>query len=98
MNNIKIALVIDEKDNVATLLEGSKAGEKVQLKGLTCEKSIICNQDIPSGHKIAIKNIKLGESVIKYGEIIGRATKEIKIGDYVHIHNIDSIRGKMEVQ
>lgn len=46
--------------------------------------------DIPAGHKTAIKDIKAGEPVIKYGEVIGRATKDIKEGEWVHSHNLKS--------
>lgn len=46
--------------------------------------------DIPAGHKIAVKDIKEGEPVIKYGEVIGRATKDIKAGEWVHSHNLKS--------
>lgn len=46
--------------------------------------------EIPAGHKYAIKEIKQGEYVIKYGEIIGRATCDIKVGDWVHTHNVKS--------
>ena len=46
--------------------------------------------NIPAGHKFAIKDIKVGEYVIKYGEIIGRATADIKKGEWVHTHNVKS--------
>lgn len=46
--------------------------------------------DIPAGHKIALQDIEQGEFVIKYGEIIGRATIPIKQGEWVHTHNIKS--------
>ena len=46
--------------------------------------------DIPAGHKIALQDIQKGEFVIKYGEIIGRATDTIKKGEWVHTHNIKS--------
>lgn len=46
--------------------------------------------EIPAGHKYALKDIKKGEAVIKYGEIIGRATADIKAGEWVHTHNVKS--------
>ena len=46
--------------------------------------------NIPAGHKFALKDIKNGEYVIKYGEIIGRATQDIKEGEWVHTHNVKS--------
>ena len=48
-----------------------------------------CGQ-IPAGHKYALRDIKKGETVIKYGQIIGRATADIKSGDWVHTHNVKS--------
>ncbi len=48
------------------------------------------NEKIPAGHKYALKNIQEGEYVIKYGEIIGRATQNIAEGDWVHTHNVKS--------
>ncbi len=46
--------------------------------------------EIPAGHKFALRDIPKGEYVIKYGEIIGRATADIKKGDWVHTHNVKS--------
>lgn len=52
-------------------------------------------EDIPKGHKIALKDIKMGEFIYKYGETIGIATKDIKRGEHVHIHNVESIKGRI---
>ena len=46
--------------------------------------------NIPAGHKYALADIKKGEPVIKYGQIIGRATADIKAGEWVHTHNVRS--------
>ncbi len=45
---------------------------------------------IPAGHKVALRDIKKGETIIKYGEIIGRATKDILEGEWIHTHNVKS--------
>ena len=45
---------------------------------------------IPFGHKIALFDINRGDEIIKYAEVIGRATKAIRKGDCVHIHNVKS--------
>ena len=50
--------------------------------------SLTGKENIPAGHKFALKDIKRGEYVIKYGEIIGRATEDIKKGEWVHTHNV----------
>ena len=55
---------------------------------------IVINEKIDSGHKFALKDINKNENIIKYGETIGRATRDIKKGDYVHVHNVESLRGR----
>ena len=52
--------------------------------------TLVGKGDIPAGHKFALKDIPCGEYIIKYGEIIGRATQDIKEGDWVHTHNVKS--------
>ena len=52
--------------------------------------SLAGTDKIPAGHKFALRNIAAGEYVIKYGEIIGRATENIKKGEWVHTHNVKS--------
>ncbi len=89
----KKAIKIDENDNVATALDDLETGTKVTINGDT-NVEIIANSRIPKGHKLALCDIKRGESVIKYGQIIGVATSDIRKGDHVHTHNLDSIRGK----
>ena len=55
---------------------------------------ILLLTDIPYGHKVAVKLIKQGNPIIKYGEEIGVATINIMEGDYVHVHNLDSQRSR----
>lgn len=63
---------------------------KVKLNNLDNVGVSLTETDIPAGHKYALVDIKKGEFVIKYGEIIGRATKDIKAGEWVHTHNVRS--------
>ncbi len=51
---------------------------------------LVGNKQIPAGHKFALRDISAGEYVIKYGEIIGKATSDIKKGEWVHTHNVKS--------
>lgn len=92
----KISWVVDEeKDNVATILGPEvEAGTviKVQVKGE--ELPITVNSKIVYGHKVAIKPIAKGETIFKYGLSLGKATEDIKVGDHVHVHNIESNRGR----
>jgi (2R)-sulfolactate sulfo-lyase subunit alpha len=48
--------------------------------------------DIPLGHKISLREIKSGEKVIEYGEVIGAATKRIRAGELVHTRNLKTLR------
>ena len=64
-----------------TIIINEKDNIAVELAG---------NDNIPAGHKFALKDIAKGEFVIKYGEIIGRASCDIKKGDWVHTHNVKS--------
>jgi altronate dehydratase len=79
------------KDNVATAKFPIKPGTLLTIsKG----KKIIAKEGIPFGHKIALRRISKGGAVIKYGERIGRAIREIKPGELVHVHNVVGERGK----
>ncbi len=51
---------------------------------------LVATDVIPAGHKYALKNIKKGEPIIKYGQIIGRAVRDIDSGEWVHTHNVKS--------
>lgn len=86
----KSVVVMKEEDNVATAVRDLKAGEKISID----EQEINVIDPILFGHKIAIKNIVSGSEVKKYGEIIGKATKDISIGEHVHVHNVDGCRGR----
>jgi altronate dehydratase small subunit len=56
--------------------------------------TILVTEKIPFGHKFALRLIKKGEKITKYGETIGLATKEIQTGQHVHVHNLESRRGR----
>lgn len=93
---LRLALQVDDIDNVATVFANDiKDGDTVTVKdkeGNTAEIKVA--GDIPFGHKIAVKAIKKGEPVMKYGESIGRANVDIAFGEYVHIHNMEAMRGR----
>ncbi len=82
-------VVFSEMDNVAVALEPLSRGQLAELPGGETVEAV---DSIPFGHKIAISSIKPGESVRKYGEVIGAATAEIRKGEHVHVHNIRSLR------
>jgi len=82
------ALVLDGGDNVATMLADGKKGETVELKG--APGTVILADDIPYGHKTALKTIGEGDEIVKYGHRIGIATGTITGGGWVHLHNMSS--------
>jgi altronate dehydratase small subunit len=93
----KRAIIIGEKDNVATALESINKGDTIVTKVGDSENSIInltAKKEIPFGHKISLVNIKKGEPIVKYNSTIGLATSLITEGDYVHVHNVESTRGR----
>ncbi|MFW6269154.1 MAG: UxaA family hydrolase [Bacillota bacterium] len=84
---------INSRDNVAVVLRDIKENTELKIKNSTVNST----EDIPSGHKIALTDIKKGEPVIKYGAPIGRAVKSIKKGNWVHTHNLKtSLKGKKD--
>ena len=87
---MKAALVISERDNVATALQTLEPGSPLEVAGA----SLIVREPIPSGHKIALCDIAVGQAVIKYGSPIGLATAPIAAGAHVHTHNVASSRGR----
>lgn len=78
------AIRIHEKDNAAVALEPLKCGESFEMPGI----SVKIEENIPQGHKFALKDIVKGENVIKYGFPIGHAVTAIKAGQWIHTHNL----------
>jgi altronate dehydratase small subunit len=87
------AIVINEKDNVATALKGLSAGTEVPVEFQDRFEKIKLLSDIPPGHKFALKDIGQGDAVMKYGEPIGQSTMRISKGEHVHVHNVVSQPG-----
>jgi altronate dehydratase small subunit len=88
------AIVIKRRDNVATAIQDIPMGKSAAV-GVE-EESVIVKviQDIPLGHKLALRRISSGEEILKYGTVIGRATQDIQQGEHVHVHNVESMRGR----
>lgn len=74
-------------DNVAVALRDIKAGEEVRVKG-EGELSLTAADNIPFGHKIALRDIEEGENIVKYGYPIGHALCGIKKGSFIHVQNL----------
>ena len=85
----------DAHDSVAVVVvEGVKAG--TELAGWIMDEdkmtSVMARQDIPIGHKVALRDMAVGDTVVKYGIDMGRVVAPIKAGVHAHVHNIKSIR------
>ena len=91
---MKAALVISERDNVATALQPLDDGRVLDIGGA----SVTVREAIPPGHKVALRTIAAGEPVIKYGSPIGTATAEIAAGAHVHTQNVASGRGRGDLE
>jgi altronate hydrolase len=87
---VKAVLVISERDNVATALHALEPGGPLQIG----EAAVTVREPIPSGHKIALRDIAVGQAIVKYGSPIGVATAPIAAGAHVHTHNVASSRGR----
>jgi (2R)-sulfolactate sulfo-lyase subunit alpha len=88
-------LVHDQKDNVGVVVvEGLKAGTEM-LCVVTADNSsfeLTSADDVPIGHKVALKDLKAGDTAVKYGEDIGRMVADVKKGGHVHVHNLKTKR------
>lgn len=85
----------DPADSVAVVVvEGVAAG--AMLTGLILDENrtitLPCVQDIPLGHKVALKDMAVGDTVVKYGIDIGRVVQPIAKGQHAHVHNIKTKR------
>ena len=87
-------LVHESSDTVGVATEDIKAGETAQGLFMDNQENIEIKalSDIPLGHKIALKDLAVGNTVTKYGHDIGKVVAHIKAGDHVHIHNLKTKR------
>ena len=95
---MKKAIALDAKDNVATLLADVDRGDLVYISLGQEVKEFRMPEGIRFGHKFALKKIGKRENIIKYGEVIGRATQDIEEGCHTHIHNVESLRGRGDLR
>lgn len=84
-------LRVDPRDTVLVALGALEPGAKFTVDGGV---ELTIRDSIPFGHKVALTAIEVGDPIIKYGEVIGIATRAIAPGEHAHVHNIDSNRGR----
>ena len=98
----RLVHVLHETDNVATALVDLELGTTIELdrpgpparRPAQSVQTVTLRRAIPFGHKVALAAIVAGRPVIKYGEVIGLATADIAPGEHVHVHNVESQRGR----
>jgi hypothetical protein len=79
-------LLLHPRDNVLVAAARLRAGETIAYEGW----SVILGHDVPLGHKLARRNIAIGDKILKYDAPIGSATAAIRAGAHAHVHNIRS--------
>ena len=87
-------LVHDNRDTVGVAVTDLRAAQIA--RGVTLDSRTIVEltalQEIPFGHKIALRDFEVGDTVTKYGEDIGKVVAPIKKGEHVHVHNLKTKR------
>ena len=87
-------LVHEKRDTVGVAVVDVKAGQSLEGRSLDTNEVVKAKatMDIPLGHKIALRDHKSGDNVIKYGCEVGRVVEPIKAGEHVHVHNVKTKR------
>jgi len=88
-------VVHEEGDGVGVVVvEGVKAGQELHGWIMEDDKDIkvTAGNDIPIGHKVALRDYREGDTVIKYGVDIGRVVQPIRTGEHLHVHNVKTKR------
>ena len=84
-------IIHDEKDNVGVVvIETTKKGQDCNAWIMENDKTVKVSSiaEIPLGHKIALQDLKEGDTILKYGHDIGKVVKPIQKGEHVHVHNV----------
>lgn len=87
-------LVHDTKDDVGVAVVDIESGTKLTGRILSNNKSIEAQatQAVPLGHKIALRDFAVGDTITKYDTPIGKVVQPIKAGQLVHVHNLKTKR------
>lgn len=89
--------LLSDRDDVAVAVDAAAAGTALPASALSSGTSVRLREDIPAGHKVALREIRAGEPVFKYGFPIGAAKTDIAAGSWVHTHNLATrLEGKLE--
>jgi len=88
-------LVHDRRDNVGVVVVEDLKGGTDMLCVVTEDNSdfrLTAKQDVPIGHKVALVDLEVGSTVIKYGQDIGKIVSRVARGEHVHVHNLKTKR------
>jgi altronate dehydratase small subunit len=94
MDMVYKTVMMKPQDKVATALIDIPVGVELTV---TCQDQVfivVLADPIDFGHKFAVKPIQEGEDILKYGEVIGAAVRDIAPGEHVHVHNLEGKRGR----
>ena len=91
------AIVLNRADNVATLLDAGRSGDTCRLEGERTGELVLL-QDVPFGHKVCVADTPAGVEILKYGQVIGLASRPVQAGEHMHVHNIESARARGDLE
>ncbi|MGE5453624.1 MAG: UxaA family hydrolase [Methylocystaceae bacterium] len=80
-----VVLILHARDNVAVVLKDISKGQTISMPD---GSEIVAISDIPYSHKVAVTDLMDGAIIYKYGEVIGKSDGEIKMGEWIHTHNM----------
>ncbi|WP_240377373.1 UxaA family hydrolase [Bacillus piscicola] len=93
------AIFLNENDNVVTVVQDLNKGDIVIYPTSDSDKEqLTVKEEVPLGFKVALHDIARNEMVVKYGETIGTASAPILKGTIVHTHNLQSLRGRGDIE
>src|SRR4051794_2908631 len=78
------AIHLHPNDNIAVARVPLTPGQTLEVSG----SEVKLRDSVPAGHKVALRNIGLGEPIVRYGQVMGRASTAIEVGQHVHVHNV----------
>lgn len=91
---MKRVLIMQAEDNIANAVEDITKGDMLGYLAGGEQRSLQAVDDVPFGFKVAVKDIAPGGDIVKYKQVIGKASRAIRAGECVHIHNIEGTRGR----
>lgn len=91
-------IVLDSTDNVVTALTDLSAGDTVEVEVGKELLVVTLLGPINFGHKFSLYDIEAGSRILKHGVVIGQATRNIMVGEHVHVHNIASLRARGDLE